>query len=61
MELDWVPLAPLRVCEVAYDHLQADRFRHPARFRRWRDDRDPHSCGFEQFERNAPASPVRVR
>jgi ATP-dependent DNA ligase len=49
MELDWVPLAPVRVCEVAYDHFDRDRLRHPARFRRWRPDRDPPSCTFEQF------------
>jgi ATP-dependent DNA ligase len=61
MELDWVPLAPVRVCEVAYDHLDADRFRHPARFTRWREDRDPHSCTFEQFERGRTAKPLPVR
>jgi ATP-dependent DNA ligase len=38
------------VCEVAYDHVDRDRFRHPARFRRWRPDRDPRSCTFEQLE-----------
>jgi ATP-dependent DNA ligase len=50
MELDWVPIAPDRVCEVAFDHLDRDRLRHPARFRRWRPDRDPRSCTFEQLE-----------
>ncbi len=54
MELDWTPLAPLRVCEVAYDHVDVGRFRHPARFRRWRPDRDPESCGFDQLEVPAP-------
>ena len=49
MELDWVPLDPVRVCEVTYDHLDRDRLRHPARFRRWREDRDPRSCTFDQF------------
>jgi ATP-dependent DNA ligase len=49
MPQDWVPLAPVRVCEVAYDQLDRDRFRHPARFRRWRPDRDPRSCTFEQL------------
>ena len=53
MGLDWVPVAPELVCEVAYDHVDEDRFRHPARFRRFRPDRDPRSCTFEQFE--APA------
>ena len=51
MGQDWVPVAPTRVCEVVYDHLDGDRFRHPVRFRRWRPDRDPASCTFEQFER----------
>ena len=50
MPLDWVPLAPERVCEAAYDQLDRDRFRHAARFRRWRPDRDPRSCTFEQLE-----------
>jgi ATP-dependent DNA ligase len=50
MGLDWIPVAPRLVCEVAYDHLDGDRFRHPARFRRFRPDRDPRSCTFEQFE-----------
>ena len=50
MALDWVPLAPERVCEVAFDHLDRDRLRHPARFRRWRPDRDARSCTFEQLE-----------
>jgi ATP-dependent DNA ligase len=49
MERDWVPLAPRRVLEVAYDHLDGQRFRHPARFVRWRPDREPRSCTFEQL------------
>ncbi|GAB2890173.1 ATP-dependent DNA ligase [Streptomyces mayteni] len=48
-DLSWVPLRPERVCEVAYDHMQGDRFRHTARFRRWRPDRDPASCGYDQL------------
>jgi ATP-dependent DNA ligase len=44
MGQDWVPVAPVRVAEVAYDHLDRHRFRHPARFRRWRPDRDAASC-----------------
>ena len=50
MTLDWIPLAPRLVAEVAYDHVDADRFRHAARFRRWRPDRDPRSCRLEQLE-----------
>jgi ATP-dependent DNA ligase len=55
MERDWVPVAPVRVCEVAYDQLDRDRFRHPARFSRWRPDREPRSCTFEQLEIAATA------
>src|SRR5215211_2218984 len=50
MGLDWIPISPELVCEVAYDHIDRDRFRHPARFRRFRPDRDPRSCTFEQFD-----------
>ncbi|MGK5532229.1 ATP-dependent DNA ligase [Streptomyces sp. URMC 129] len=49
-DLSWVPLRPERVCEVAYDHMQGDRFRHTARFRRWRPDRDPGDCTYAQLE-----------
>jgi ATP-dependent DNA ligase len=49
MEQDWAPLAPRRVCEVAYDQLDALRFRHPARLVRWRPDREPSSCTFDQL------------
>lgn len=49
MALDWVPLRPEHVAEVAYDHLDGQRLRHPARFVRWRPDRDPRSCTFEQL------------
>ncbi len=50
-DLSWVPLRPERVCEVAYDHMQGDRFRHTARFRHWRPDRTPDSCTYAQLER----------
>jgi ATP-dependent DNA ligase len=49
MELEWVPLAPVRVAEVAYTQVDGIRLRHPARFRRWRPDRDPRSCTLEQL------------
>ncbi|SDO23648.1 ATP-dependent DNA ligase [Actinacidiphila guanduensis] len=49
-DLSWVPLRPERVVEVAYDHMQGDRFRHTAQFRRWRPDRDPSSCTYAQLE-----------
>jgi ATP-dependent DNA ligase len=53
MGLDWVPLPPDRVIEVAYEQLDGHRFRHPARFRRWRPDRDPRSCTLDQLEEAA--------
>ena len=49
-DLRWEPLRPELVCEVAYDHLQGDRFRHGTTFRRWRPDRDPRSCTYDQLE-----------
>jgi ATP-dependent DNA ligase len=49
-DLSWVPLRPERVVEVAYDHMQGDRFRHTAQFRRWRPDREPSQCTYEQLE-----------
>jgi ATP-dependent DNA ligase len=51
MELDWTPLAPELVCEVAYEQVDDRRFRHPARFRRWRPDRAPRSCHLDQLDR----------
>ena len=47
----WEPLRPELVVEVAYDYMEGQRFRHVAHFRRWRPDRDPTSCTFEQLER----------
>ncbi|MEV7409725.1 ATP-dependent DNA ligase [Streptomyces althioticus] len=50
-DLSWVPLWPERVAEVAYDHMEnGQRFRHTARFRRWRPDRTPESCTYAQLE-----------
>ncbi|MEU3948056.1 ATP-dependent DNA ligase [Streptomyces sp. NPDC029526] len=50
-DLSWVPVRPDRVAEVAYDHMEnGQRFRHTARFRRWRPDRDPLSCTYAQLE-----------
>jgi ATP-dependent DNA ligase len=48
-DLSWVALAPTRVCEVAYDHMEGTRFRHTAQWRRWRPDRDPASCTYAQL------------
>jgi ATP-dependent DNA ligase len=49
MPLDWVPVDPTLVCEVRYEQLDRGRFRHPARFVRWRPDREPSSCALEQL------------
>lgn len=49
-DLSFVPLAPRRVAEVGYEHMEGDRFRHTAQFKRWRDDRAPESCGYAQLE-----------
>jgi ATP-dependent DNA ligase len=50
-DLSFVPLRPELVVEVAYDHMEGSRFRHTAQFRRWRPDRDPASCGYDQLDR----------
>ncbi|KUH66106.1 ATP-dependent DNA ligase [Mycolicibacterium novocastrense] len=49
-DLSFVPLRPERVVEVRYDHMEGSRFRHTAQFNRWRPDRDPRSCTFDQLE-----------
>jgi ATP-dependent DNA ligase len=49
-DLSWEPLRIERVCEVKYDHMQGDRFRHAATFVRWRDDKPPQDCGYDQLE-----------
>lgn len=49
-DLSWVALRPERVVEVAYDHMQGTRFRHAARFVRWRFDKSPHDCRYDQLE-----------
>ncbi|WP_455360253.1 ATP-dependent DNA ligase [Streptomyces sp. SYSU K21746] len=49
-DLSWIPLRPERVVEVAYDHMEGDRFRHTAQFRRWRPDREPAGCTYTQLE-----------
>jgi ATP-dependent DNA ligase len=49
--LAFVPVLPQLVVEVAYDHMEGHRFRHTAQFRRWRPDRSPDSCTFDQLDR----------
>jgi ATP-dependent DNA ligase len=53
-DLSWEPLRIERVCEVKYDHLQGDRFRHAALFLRWRPDKRPQDCRYDQLEVSAP-------
>jgi ATP-dependent DNA ligase len=49
-DLSWEPLRIERVCEVKYDHMQGDRFRHAATFLRWRGDKQPQDCRYDQLE-----------
>ena len=53
-DLSWEPLRPELVVEVAYDHMQGNRFRHTAQFRRWRTDKKPSDCTYDQLEIVAP-------
>jgi ATP-dependent DNA ligase len=53
-DLSWEPLRIERVCEVKYDHMQGDRFRHAAVFLRWRSDKKPADCGYDQLEVTTP-------
>jgi ATP-dependent DNA ligase len=53
-DLSWEPLRIERVCEVKYDHMQGDRFRHAATFLRWRPDKKPRDCRYDQLEVTPP-------
>lgn len=55
---EWEPLKPELVVEVRYDHVSGDRFRHGAKLVRWRPDKAPHQCTFEQLQ--APARPGKL-
>jgi ATP-dependent DNA ligase len=59
-DLSWEPLRPERVCEVKYDHMQGDRFRHAALFQRWRPDKRPEDCRYDQLEVTRPYELERV-
>jgi ATP-dependent DNA ligase len=59
-DLSWEPLRIERVCEVKYDHLQGDRFRHGTTFQRWRPDRSPEQCRYDQLEVTTPFELERV-
>ncbi len=59
-DLSWEPLRIERVCEVKYDHMQGDRFRHAATFLRWRPDRLPADCRYDQLEVTTPYELAKV-
>ena len=59
-DLSWIPLRPERVCEVKYDHMQANRFRHAAVFLRWRPDKPPEECKYDQLEVTTPFELAKV-
>ncbi|HKA87725.1 MAG TPA: ATP-dependent DNA ligase [Haliangiales bacterium] len=58
--LTWEPLRVERACEVAYDHMQGTRFRHPAVFRRWRLDKAPTDCRYDQLDVTPPAELEKI-
>jgi ATP-dependent DNA ligase len=57
-DVEWVPIEPVLVAEVSIDRMQYGRFRHAATFVRWRDDREPRSCTFEQLGVSPPRWPA---
>ena len=59
-DLSWEPLRIERVCEVKYDHMQGDRFRHAAVFQRWRPDKPPADCTYDQLEVTTPYELAKV-
>ena len=59
-DLSWQPLRPELVVEVAYDHMQGSRFRHTAQFRRWRTDKKPSDCTYDQLEVVVPQELARI-
>jgi ATP-dependent DNA ligase len=59
-DLSWEPLRIERVVEVKYDHLQGNRFRHATTFQRWRPDKQPASCRYDQLEVTPPFELARI-
>jgi len=59
-DLSWEPLRIERVCEVKYDHMQGDRFRHAVQFLRWRPDKQPRDCRYDQLEVTTPYELERI-
>lgn len=59
-DLSWEPLRCERVAEVGYDHLQGDRFRHATTFKRWRPDKAPSDCRYDQLETSVPYELAKI-
>ena len=59
-DLSWEPLRIERVCEVKYDHMQGDRFRHATQFVRWRPDKPPRDCRYDQLEVTTPVALAEI-
>jgi ATP-dependent DNA ligase len=59
-DLSWEALRPERACEVAFDHLQGTRFRHAATFKRWRPDKRPEDCRYDQLEETPAFELARI-
>jgi ATP-dependent DNA ligase len=59
-DLSWEPLRIERVCEVGYDHLQGTRFRHATVFKRWRPDKKPEDCRYDQLEETPPFELAKI-
>jgi ATP-dependent DNA ligase len=59
-DLSWVRLRPELVCEVTFDHLQGERFRHAATFKRWHHDKPPTACTFDQIATTVPYELERI-
>jgi ATP-dependent DNA ligase len=59
-DMTWEPLRPEAVCEVSYDHLQESRFRHATSLVRWRPDREPTSCTYDQLDTPVPMELAEV-
>jgi ATP-dependent DNA ligase len=49
-ELEWINVRPELVAEVSFDHVSGHRIRHGAKFKRWREDKEPRECTIEQLE-----------
>jgi ATP-dependent DNA ligase len=59
-DVSWIRLRPELVIEVTFDYLQGERFRHAATFRRWRTDKPPEACTFDQLEATVPYELAQV-